>query len=1113
MLVSTVDITIADAFNVDWDFEIADEIGEQVVYQHITFPEDAESFDFSDNPDFFTIPNAIPVPPGEWWEADHWDEIVYGEPVEEEIFAPFDLDIGVDYAINFYDMQTMTEEEMLEADLIYDILWGDLADEFPDGFWGFPVYGEPVYDEDVSSSEPGDAIDINDLPWGNPNDWSEDGDYSPIMPLAVLPSLRVATGGITARSVTLTGTVTSSGSAPVQTREFWIRRDGQANHQVYAATSVTGTTFSRTITGLLPGTTYHVRAVGRHGGSSQSGLSDAVTFRTAFEAPSVPQNFRVNPGNSSATLTWAQPTSTGGALITHFQVSSNNGSTWVNASSLLSHTFSNLQPGSYTFRVRAVNSAGLLGTQAQAFTTITRVTLPTVSGFRVGDPGSTSVTLSGRVDNNGGAPITEHGFWIRPINSTQMQREERRGSATTFSWTIWGLQPNTEYIARAVAANGVAAGAGQSGEIRFTTAAAAASAPTPFTVVTNNSTGNATLNWAAPSNMGGGSVIRYEVTVNNGTPIWLESTARSHTVFNLPTGTHTFRIRAVTLANGSVILGSQSQATATITRVSLPTVQSNGVVGTPDVTEVTLSGTIQNDGGANITHRGFFIRRADGIGGESEVPADTLIGNMLFHATIRGLAPDTDYVARAIARNGSSTSAGQGGVIAFRTAAAPTLHLPVTRREITAALHDITVDVRSNITWEVSVAPEAQSWLRVARRTQSNLPGNGDFTLRVDPNMGTTQRTGRVTVAGGNLTATFDVVQRPGVVVTLNANGGNVNVNTVLIPDDPVSRWLPTPTRAGHDFGGWFTAQTLGIQVTSIEQLRHGDTIFARWYTYITLNPNGGSIDDNANPTVIRRLAGTHIGLLPIPTPPPRSGYEFEGWFADGGTEPIGRFDHVMNHNETLTARWRHVDWIWHAIPDLNNQGNPHQDWVGFWPETIRVYSRTVGESAANFPFVESVRDSINAWFTALDVPIVSITSESNAQIRAFGGTREAIRIATNATNANLDAAGWAEPMPRVPVGTVTVDGVTRNVYQFSGYTRIFTLECRVFELAEEFNDDVARLTLLITMHELGHVLGFWGHSPAASLQDVMHANAWHGPVLQPREIQHLRQIYDRFRR
>lgn len=90
---------------------------------------------------------------------------------------------------------------------------------------------------------------------------------------------------------------------------------------------------------------------------------------TVPTAPTEPQNFTATPGDGEVTLSWTAPLNDGGAEITHYEVSSDNGATWVTASTSNSHTFTGLTNGTtYTFKVRAVNSAGN-GAEASATAT------------------------------------------------------------------------------------------------------------------------------------------------------------------------------------------------------------------------------------------------------------------------------------------------------------------------------------------------------------------------------------------------------------------------------------------------------------------------------------------------------------------------------------------------------------------------------------------------------------------------------------------------------------------------------------------------------------------------------------------------------------------------
>jgi len=75
--------------------------------------------------------------------------------------------------------------------------------------------------------------------------------------------------------------------------------------------------------------------------------------------PEAPLNFSATPGSGSVRLNWSAPSDDGGLPIIRYEVSSNNGTSWVTASTSTGHTFTGLTDGTlYTFRVRAVNSLG-----------------------------------------------------------------------------------------------------------------------------------------------------------------------------------------------------------------------------------------------------------------------------------------------------------------------------------------------------------------------------------------------------------------------------------------------------------------------------------------------------------------------------------------------------------------------------------------------------------------------------------------------------------------------------------------------------------------------------------------------------------------------------------
>jgi len=130
------------------------------------------------------------------------------------------------------------------------------------------------------------------------------------------------------------------------------------------------------------------------------------------------------------------------------------------------------------------------------------------------------------------------------------------------------------------------------------------------------------------------------------------------------------------------------------------------------------------------------------------------------------------------------------------------------------------------------------------------------------------------------------------------------------------------------------------------------------------------------------------------------------------------------------------------------------------------------------------------------------------ANIRAYGGDRHSILQTTGVWEPDL--AGVAS-IPgrglggRESVGTIQAGGITRIVDRFSGTGG-------GANILVTFTGNNSMATM-VTMHELGHVLGYWGHSPNSN--DVMRATLplfSPNETLNPAEIEHLRQIYRTFR-
>lgn len=220
-----------------------------------------------------------------------------------------------------------------------------------------------------------------------------------------------------------------------------------------------------TVTGLTNGTAYRatVRATNAIGDGPVSDQSATATPRTV---PSAVTGLTAAPANGAVGLTWAAPSSTGGAAITAYRVQrSTNGTTWttVTSSAPLTRTFNvtGLTNGTrYSFRVAAINVAGV-GTNSAVVASTPR-TVASAPRALTARPRSRAVALSWTAPtSNGGAPITAYRVqrslngrtWTTVTSSAPLSR----------TFTVTGLRNGTQYSFRVAAVN--AAGVGPNSAI------------------------------------------------------------------------------------------------------------------------------------------------------------------------------------------------------------------------------------------------------------------------------------------------------------------------------------------------------------------------------------------------------------------------------------------------------------------------------------------------------------------------------------------------------------------------------------------------------------------------------------------------------------------------
>ena len=132
--------------------------------------------------------------------------------------------------------------------------------------------------------------------------------------------------------------------------------------------------------------------------------------------------------------------------------------------------------------------------------------------------------------------------------------------------------------------------------------------------------------------------------------------------------------------------------------------------------------------------------------------------------------------------------------------------------------------------------------------------------------------------------------------ITFDPNGGSVTTTQKNVTYNNTYGTLPTPTRTGYTFNGWYTQASGGTKITDTTKvtITSNQTLYAHWTPKIlkmTLNKNGGTNGTNGpiylkyeNGWYSNSTATTSITKITAPT---KTGYKFEGYYytSTNGTE------------------------------------------------------------------------------------------------------------------------------------------------------------------------------------------------------------------------------------
>ena len=264
------------------------------------------------------------------------------------------------------------------------------------------------------------------------------------------------------------------------------------------------------------------------------------------------------------------------------------------------------------------------------------------------------------------------------------------------------------------------------------------------------------------------------------------------------------------------------------------------------------------------------------------------------------------------------------------------------------------------------------------------------------------------------------------IVVNFDSNGGDATVpSSKIVTFDDAYGTLPTPTRYGYNFTGWFLAGGDLIDASSLVSEEDNHVLFAYWSpidnVIVSFNSNGGNPVIPSSKTVIYDSA---YGILPNPT---RNGYTFGGWYTS-----LIEGDFVANSSIVTDALAHTLYATWLPITDIE----VIYDTNGGSPVAPASKSVTFDELYGTLPGPLRTGYDFNGWFTERDAgdlitEFVTVTDYLPHTLYAHWSPKN-INVAFNS-----NGGGAVMPTSKIVIfdavyGTLPIP--TRIGYNFTGW-------------------------------------------------------------------------------
>ena len=145
---------------------------------------------------------------------------------------------------------------------------------------------------------------------------------------------------------------------------------------------------------------------------------------------------------------------------------------------------------------------------------------------------------------------------------------------------------------------------------------------------------------------------------------------------------------------------------------------------------------------------------------------------------------------------------------------------------------------------------------------------------------------------------------------------------------------------------------------------------------------------------------------------------------------------------------------------------NPYKSWSG----KARIYV----DSSEDAHFIKSMYNAVCVWNNIIGLEVAEVIVESNVRLEEGDGL----------TTASINPKKLSD----YQLGSAETRYMASRIYESDLY---FKLKPNMIK---------------VTIHEVGHLLGYFGHSK--EVESMMNAHAFHGQTILPADAEYIRNLY-----